>query len=161
VSELDAARRATEKYKDFEVARAEGIMQITQDIPGIAAHFLRLRGGSGGAFDPANPQILLYTKQSGDWQLVGISYTSAALTTPGAPGPPPEGFAGPLDTWHIHESLCFVAGPRVFQASSSVCLEQGGVHMERTPWMLHLWLYSDAPEGLFAHADSRLFGSAN
>jgi hypothetical protein len=158
-AELAAAREATAKYRDVEVARADGFVQVTQDLPGLAAHFLRLRGGSGRGFDPTRPQILLYTRQGGAWELVGVSYTASVLTTEGDPGPPPEGFAGPLDTWHFHENLCFTSGPEVSIADRDTCLARGGLHVARTPWMLHVWLWDDAPEGIFAHADSNLKGS--
>jgi hypothetical protein len=161
VTELDSARRATERYKDIEVARSAGYIQVTQDLPGIAAHFLRQQPASGGKFDPTRPQILLYTKQSGRWELVGVSYTSAVLISGDDPGPPPDGFSGTLDTWHYHDNLCFVVGPKVFVSDSRSCVDQGGLHVARTPWMLHVWLYDEAPEGVFAHSNSRLLGSNN
>lgn len=161
LQELDRARRATEKYRDVNVALAAGYIQVTQDLPAIAAHFINPRL-SLQDFDPARPQILLYTKQSGEWQLVGVSYTSTGLLTGDGPTEqPPEGFSGPLDVWHYHENLCFVAGPRVFVAGRDDCLNQGGLHVARTPWMLHVWLWDDAPEGIFAHANSNLKGSPN
>lgn len=160
VHELDTARRASEKYRDISVALAEGYIQVTQDLPGLAAHFLNPRLSARSGFDPAKPQILLYTKQHGGWELVGVSYTSAGLTSDGDfSEQPPEGFSGPLDVWHYHENLCFVAGPRVSVADRESCLNRGGIHLARTPWMLHVWLWDDAPEGIFAHADSNLKGS--
>jgi len=154
--QLAAARAGTEKYRDVREAVNDGYIQVTQDLPGIAAHFANPVHYADGVFDPAKPEILLYAKADGQWSLVGLSYT-APFT---GDQTPPAGFAGPLDAWHYHTDLCF-RGQRVVAASQSAdqCRQAGGRFVGNTGWMMHLWLYSESPEGLFAHQNSLLPGS--
>ena len=142
--QLQLARQATEKYRDINVARAEGYVQTTQDLPRLGAHFVK-PSLVDDVFDPAQPESLLYTRRlSGTWELVGVMY----LTPPGPN--PPEGFAGPLDVWHYHTNLCFVGRVVVGRTSAEDCAARGGRFRARTGWMLHVWLYLDSPNGLFS-----------
>src|SRR4029079_7360764 len=63
----------TAQYQDVRAALADGYVQITQDLPGIAAHFIRLDyQHDGHEMDPDRPEVLLYTKRlDGQWRLVG------------------------------------------------------------------------------------------
>ncbi|MGD9894993.1 MAG: hypothetical protein AB7R89_09530 [Dehalococcoidia bacterium] len=154
--QVAAARAATEQYQDVRLALTDGYVQVTQDLPGIAAHFINARHVLDGVFDPAKPEILLYARLDGQWTLVGLSYSSPFS----GDGPPPEGFAGPLDAWHYHTNLCF-GGQRVRSAGATAeqCRQAGGRFVQNTGWMAHLWLYLESPEGLFAHQNSLLKGS--
>jgi hypothetical protein len=154
--QIATARAATEQYLDVRQALNDGYVEVTQDLPGIAAHFVNARYALDGVFDPAKPEVLLYAKLDGLWTLVGLSYT-APFT--GAETPP-EGFAGPLDVWHYHTDLCFSAQRvRSAGASAEQCRQAGGRFVKNTGWMAHLWLYKESPEGLFAHQNSLLKGS--
>jgi hypothetical protein len=154
--QLATARAATEKYVDVREALKDGYVQVTQDLPGIAAHFANPRHVLDGVFDPAKPEILLYAKFDGHWTLVGLSYT-APFT---GDETPPEGFAGPLDVWHYHTDLCFRGRSVVSaQMSAAQCSASGGRFIQNTGWMTHVWLYEESPEGLFSHQNSRLKGS--
>lgn len=150
-SQLAVARDATAKYADIRAAQADGYLQITQDIPGIAAHFAQPRLLNGSQFDPAKPSILLYEKHGEDWVFVGVSYTIAKRA---GDETQPAGFAGPLDVWHYHQNLCFTAGPVVSVADAASCRAKGGLHAPQTPWMLHVWLAKDSPEGIFSDENS-------
>jgi hypothetical protein len=154
--QIAVARSATEQYQDVRQALKDGYVQVTQDLPGIAAHFANAQYTRDGVFDPAKPEILLYAKLDGQWTLVGLSYTSPFADDE----TPPEGFAGPLDVWHYHTGLCF-SGQRVTssQATADQCRQAGGRFVQNTGWMAHLWLYMESPEGLFAHQNSLLKGS--
>lgn len=154
-AQLVAARAGTEKYQDVRVALADGYRQVTQDLPGIASHFISPANVIDGVFDPAKPEILLYTKIDGQWKLAGVSYLAPFTGSE----TPPEGFAGPLDVWHYHTDLCF-KGQSVISATKSAaeCRAAGGAFTKNTGWMAHLWLYMEGPEGLFAHENSLLKG---
>lgn len=154
--QLATARTATEAYVDVRAALRDGYVQVTQDLPGIAAHFLNARHSLDGVFDPARPEILLYAKQDGHWTLVGMSYIMPLTGDQAAP----EGFAGPLDVWHYHTSLCF-RGQRVISSTldTAGCATAGGRFVKNTGWQMHLWMYQEGPEGLFAHNNSLLKGS--
>jgi hypothetical protein len=136
-------RTATAKYQDIRVAMADGYFQLTQDLPGIAAHFLNGKYNADGVLmDPARPEILLYTMRlDGAWRLVGAMFSSEKAT------PEPPSFFGPLDVWHKHENLCFTPNAVSVKPSAAEC---AGIFVKDTPWNLHVWTVADAP-GVFAH----------
>jgi hypothetical protein len=146
---LADARAATEKYKDVSVAQADGYFRITPDLPLIGAHFFR--PGSEG-LDPANPSILLYKGDGdGNWTLVGMAYQ--VPKTIGDDVPPETGLGG-LAGWHYHTNLCFIGGGGVLIAPSAENCP--GQFVAETGWLLHVWAWSDSPEGVFDHANSLL-----
>jgi hypothetical protein len=146
--QVEIARQATEKYRDIDAAYADGYVQITQFIPGIAAHFVK-QELLNAPFDPATPSNLLYEPdENGNWVLVGVAYTAPN----NGDEIQPDGFAGPLDGWHYHKNLCFKGGGVSIASSAAQC--PGGAYVERTQWLLHAWFYKDSPEGMFSHQNS-------
>ncbi len=138
-------KEASAKYEDIQRAMADGYVQVTPDLPGIAAHFHH--GGhsnDGQLMNPEKPETLLYSKRmDGTWRLVGLMFTSEKASDT------PPAFFGPLDVWHRHENLCFTAGAQVsVKPSASACV--GGVFLKTTAWMLHVWT-APGSEGVFAH----------
>src|SRR4051794_21995595 len=73
--QLEAAKAATEKYKDINVALAEGFVQGSPDVPGEGFHYLN-PNRLDCKFDPAHPEILLYALLPGHTQLrlVAVEY---------------------------------------------------------------------------------------
>ena len=61
-------------------------------------------------------------------------------------GPAPS-YCGPLDAWHFHENLCFIATGVTAVGSQAECR---GVFVRQTTWQLHVWTVDDA-DGVFAH----------
>ncbi len=142
VAELKAH---TAQFADVRAALADGYVQITGDLPGIAAHFIRLDyQHDGRELDPEHPEVLLYTKRlDGTWRLVGAMFLAENATEE-----PPSYFGG-LDAWHFHENLCFTAGAAVrVTASAAEC--KNGVFVKRTNWQMHVWTTGDET-GIFAH----------
>lgn len=138
-----AVKADVAKYEDVSAAMADGYVQITQDLPAIAAHFVRMDYlQDGHEMDPERPEFLLYSKRlDGSWRLLGVMFYAETDSET------PPSYFGPLDTWHFHEHLCFTTvGVRV-AASASECL---GQYVERTRWQLHVWT-RDGAEGVFAH----------
>ncbi|MEX1195825.1 MAG: hypothetical protein WD904_03780 [Dehalococcoidia bacterium] len=143
------ARAGTEKYQNVAVAEAEGYLRITPDLPLIGAHFFK--DGLEG-LDPAHPSILLYQDDGADgWKLAGMSYT---LPKTFGDDVPPETGLGGLAGWHYHSNLCFLAGGGVTIAFNEG--DCGGVFVQETGWLLHVWAWLDSPEGVFNHANSLL-----
>ncbi|MGE0597921.1 MAG: hypothetical protein AB7J35_12260 [Dehalococcoidia bacterium] len=135
----------TEKYADIRDAMAAGYVQITQDLPGIAAHFIRPDyQHDGHELDPDYPETLLYTKRlDGQWRLVGVMFLAETVSDA------PPSYFGPLDVWHRHENLCFVAGGRVsVTASAAEC--RGGLFVKQTAYQMHVWVVPGGT-GVFAH----------
>jgi hypothetical protein len=121
--QLEAAKAATEKYRDINVALADGFVQGSPDVPGEGFHYLNPKRLDCN-FDPAQPEILLYALLPGKTQmrLVAVEYAIPFACMP-ASGPPPKGFAGNLDVWHKDEPVPF--------------------------WTQNAWLYFKNPDGLF------------
>lgn len=132
------------QYTDIRAGMAAGYVQLTQDLPGIAAHFVNLKYLNDNVeMDPAKPEFLLYTKRlDGNWKLVGAMFYALPR------GDTAPSFFGPLDVWHRHENLCFQAGGVKVAASQADC--PGGLFTKETNWQLHVWIL-DGGAGVFAH----------
>ncbi|MEO9255356.1 MAG: hypothetical protein ABI305_07455, partial [Tepidiformaceae bacterium] len=131
-------------FEDIRAGMAAGYVQLTQDLPGIAAHFVNVKYLTDGIImDPTKPEFLLYTKRlDGNWRLVGTMFydEKAGDTAPS--------FFGPLDVWHLHEDLCFT-GPSVrVVATAADC--KGGNFVAKTAWQLHVWT-APGSAGVFSH----------
>jgi hypothetical protein len=136
-------KEQTQKYEDIRVAMGAGYLQVTQDLPGIAAHFVNFKYNSDGVLmDPTKPEALLYTKRlDGNWRLVGAMFMSEKVSDD------PPSFFGPLDAWHRHENLCFTPNAVSVKPNKESC---PGVFQAKTAWMLHVWTAPGAA-GAFAH----------
>ena len=140
-----AVKAKTARYADVRDAMAAGYVQITQDLPGIAAHFIRLDyQHDGHELDPDYPEVLLYTKRlTGSWQLVGAMFLAETQSDT------PPSYFGPLDVWHRHENLCFLAGSQVRTATgASDC--KNGLFVKSTAYQMHVWVVPSG-NGVFAH----------
>jgi hypothetical protein len=136
----------TAKYADVRDALAEGYLQVTPDLPGIAAHFVRLDYRSDGhEMNPERPEVLLYSKRlDGNWRLVGVMFMQE-----GPISETPPSYFGPLDVWHRHDNLCFLSGARVKTvASAAECV--GGAFQARGAYQMHVWV-EPGGAGVFAH----------
>jgi hypothetical protein len=137
--QMSAARAVVARYPTVASAEAAGYHLSTVYVPCIGAHYTNT--GLVGRFDPSAPSELLYDGTRADSKIVGLSFLVYH------PGGPPEGFAGPNDHWHQHNSnggLCFGAGGTVIggeDTSESACRAMGGVKHELTDvWMVHAWV---------------------
>jgi hypothetical protein len=121
--QLEVAKEANRKYRDFNMAVADGFIQGSPDVPGEGFHYLNPALVSCN-FDPAHPAVLLYASLPGHTQLrlVALEWLIPFACMP-ADGPPPEGFAGNLDVWSNDEPVPF--------------------------WTVNAWLYLKNPDGLF------------
>ncbi|MEZ5169240.1 MAG: plastocyanin/azurin family copper-binding protein [Acidimicrobiia bacterium] len=159
VAQLDEVNAAISGYT-VEKACAEGFHRTTDQTPNMGAHFFHNGRINDGEFDPSRPEVLLFATPggaeppdtsdygqcvAGRWtgsevELVGASLI-LPLSTQGDDHP--EGFAGPLDNWHIHYNLC--TGPRVTGGTLAreTCNEQGGTFTPTYGWMMHAWVDPD------------------
>jgi hypothetical protein len=150
--ELSAMKAATAKYRDIAVARADGFRQVTQFIPGLGLHMAKI-SALGKGFDYLHPDILLYEPTaSGGLKLVGAAYS-----VPHVGDAPPEGFPGGGDVWHYHQNLCFVGGAVTIAPSAAACETRGGVFQAKTAWLLHAWVWTPNPEGVFTEYNANVF----
>jgi len=151
---LAAAKRATSTYRNVANARRDGYIQVTQFIPGLGLHYANLRLLNAG-FDPVRPPILLYEPgDSGALKLVGVAYS----VPQGRTDTPPAGFPGGEDVWHYHTNLCFLPGGDVTIApSAQACKAKHGYFQAKTAWLLHAWIWTANPNGVFTESNPRVF----
>ncbi len=151
--QLDAAKAATERYRDIEVARRDGFFQVTQFIPGLGLHMARL-GSLNRPFNPADPALLLYMPDSAN----GMRLAGVAYDLPHTTDTPPEGFAGGSDVWHFHTSLCFLLnGTVTITPDEAACSQSSGIFQAETGWLLHAWLFVENPDGVFVEQNPAVF----
>jgi hypothetical protein len=148
VAQLDAVRQGAEKYRDINAAIADGYVQTTGVVPNMGAHFNNPDRIRDGAFDPSEPEILIYKRgKDGNWELTGTSFV---LPRQLVGDDHPDGFAGALDNWHVHYALCLgrTSGDRT--ASETECAKRGGTFIESYGWMIHAWVFDENPMGVFS-----------
>jgi hypothetical protein len=158
--QLDIAHQVTLRYPTVADAEADGYHMVTAYVPCIGAHYIKSSNMIGG-FDPAKPSMLLYDGTNPDSKIVGLSYSVL-----GDPNTPPEGFAGPNDPWHKHDSnggLCMKGGVVIGAESTSQakCEEMGGKKTAlHNLWMMHAWVADAWPSswGLFSAENPDLGG---
>ena len=151
VAQLERARQATAKYRDVEVAEADGYRQVGSNVPGMGVHFIRTLEVQD--FDVEKPPILLYEKDRaapGGYSLVAVSYLwTAREGSDGQPLDPP--FPKSLARWHRHANICVLPGlANPHQLTEKQCREQGGQFFAQAPWMVHAWIWKDNPSGVFS-----------
>jgi hypothetical protein len=109
--------------------------------------------------DLTQPSTLIYAPIGGERQLVAVAYT--VYQKPGEPLP--EGFAGDADRWHVHDVAGLV---RIALSDRPVARWVVERRLERGPAgrragttdlvMLHAWIGTDNPDGVFANRNVAL-----
>ena len=147
VQQLDTLREATAKYWNVGLAKSDGYVKVGGEFPNMGAHFVHPGRMADGVFDPAEPEFLLYTQdEAKKWELVGTGFI---LPTPLVGARHPEGFAGPLDNWHIHYNLCLGGTVGASSTTEEECQEQRGAWLSSYGWMMHSYVWVDNPLGVF------------
>jgi hypothetical protein len=159
-SQLEIAHQVAVQFATVADAEAAGYHMVTGYVPCIGAHYIKVSNMISG-FDPAKPSMLLYDGTNPDSKMVGLSYSVL-----GDPNAPPEGFAGPNDPWHKHDSnggLCIKGGVVVGAESTSEteCTARGGKKTAlHNLWMMHAWVADgwESSWGLFSAENPDLGG---
>lgn len=152
VDALRRARAATEKYLDVRIAEADGFRPIGPYVPGMGIHYVNPRVAP--VFDVERPPILLYERDAAaGLRLAGVSYMVAASA--GVDGQPAESpFPRALAVWHRHHDVCLLRGGEVRMPSDArACAESGGRFIAETHWMVHAWIWTDSPAGVFSQTN--------
>jgi hypothetical protein len=137
---IEAARDATRRYRDRSAAIADGFRLLGPDFPAMGEHWVQPGRMVEGRLDVSRPQALSYAVIDGRPVLTGVIY--ARPLVPGEPMPdfPAAGFP-----WHDHagaideESVLLHHVPTQGDGA-------GGVRLT----MLHAWVWTDNPDGVFA-----------
>ena len=140
VAQQALALGAAERYPTVADAEAAGYAQSTPFVPCIGAHYTNI--SFVGGFDPAKPSELLFDGTRPDSRIIGLSYLVFH------PGGAQDGFAGPNDHWHQHNSnggLCFSKANGIVIGAEQLTPEQcAAINGVKRPlpdiWMLHDWI---------------------
>lgn len=137
--QLTEARAVAAQMATVADAEAAGYGRAVGYVPCIGSHYIR-RDLLGDGFTASAPEMLLYDGTAPDSRIVGLSY--AEFSGKGQENAP-EGFAGPNDSWHVHEKLC-IGGDGVVggqNTSKEECAKRGGVLVDLGGlWMNHVWV---------------------
>ena len=117
--ELQQARAATAKYRNIDKAIQDGYADISVVVPQMGHHYLKSTLVDG-TFDIRKPEILVYEKhEDGSFELVAVEYAIPLTASANAP----EGFSGSQDVWDENHTFGL--------------------------WLLHAWVWSYNPLGVF------------
>lgn len=118
--ELQQAREATEKYRNFSAAMNDHYDDIDVVMPNMGYHFMK-SAIVDTVFDISRPEILVYNKDHDDhFELVAIEY---AVPIDTLSNKAPEGFTGSKDVWDHNTGFGL--------------------------WLLHAWVWKNNPSGVF------------
>jgi hypothetical protein len=164
--QLSSTAALVARYPTIADAEAAGWRRAGPFSPGLGTHY---RGpvfsfNADGDMDPEDlaAPMLVYDGLGPDAPLAGFMYS--AYGTEGEP----EGFAGPNDHWHYHESVCIVTGEdgaidTPFGAdlegvTERMCTEVGGSFIDVTGYMVHVWNVPgyESPDGMFTELNPRI-----
>jgi hypothetical protein len=159
--QLHAVRSATARYQDPGEAEREGYRRARfgVDLPLMGEHWVN-RDLLDQPVDLLRPPVLQYVQVGERRVLVGVAY--GAWQRPGQA--PPEGFIGTDDAWHSHDMPDLIRQvtrhqPWYIRAGADAGLAAGrfsGPGGRSELAMLHLWLWSPNPDGLFANYNPAL-----
>jgi hypothetical protein len=141
---LDIAARASQKYADRAVAIREGFRRIGPDFPGMGEHWVQPGRLVSGRFVADAPPILTYAVIDGRPVLTGIAYA-----LPLAPGESPPTFPA-AEYWHDHAGSVDEESLLIAPLAAARAHTHGAPKHAPRLAMLHAWLWSPNPDGIFA-----------
>ena len=135
---IERARHATEKYQDQQAAIIDGYRRIGADFPGMGEHWIRIELLFDGKIDAEHPEFLTYISVAGKAKLLGVAYALPLLAGETPPDLPAK------DAWHDHF--------RTVEDETALPHRHlpGSAEDEPRLAMLHAWIWSPNPGGVFA-----------
>ena len=157
-------RNATEKYKDYRVALADGFQIFHPEVPQQHYHFTNYRYAFEAIFvlNPEHPTSLLYKKTATGYELEGAMFTARKKATENELN---ERVPLSIARWHKHVNICLPpkgAQPRPASlkefgfgssiATEDACNQAGGRWIPQIfNWMVHVYPYETDPQKIWAH----------
>jgi hypothetical protein len=153
-AQIELIRAAMARYRDTDVASAQGWEQEHPDWPETGAHFVKDSDAPGKpGLDLAEPEFLMYSRIGrDDWELVAVAYVVDQALSP----EPPTDLQGAA--YHQHMWNCIVDGEELDDEdlgaiSRDECQDWEGEWSPGGVWMAHVWLI-DNPAGIRSAAGS-------
>lgn len=136
---IESARAGTDKYRDQAAAISDGYRRIGRDFPAMGEHWIRINLVFDGTFDASRPEVLNYVVIEGKPRLLGVGYAVPLLGGESPPSGP-----GGANVWHDHF--------RTIEDETVLPHHHTGGAVKDSPRlaMMHAWIWSPNPEGVFA-----------
>ena len=161
-AQIDQVRQAAKQWEDFDHAKKTGWRAFGHEEPLMGQHYYNPKEPdyvAGQDLDFSRPNNLMYAESDGRMTLTGVAF----VVRIGADDPVPAGFAGPEDTWHVHD----------FVAAINAATEKRPLMRGVAKWwlndnyfkkgdnryrlaMVHVWTQHPNPDGVFADFDRTL-----
>ena len=149
----DEARQALEKYKDYNIALAEGFKIFLPNLPQKQYHFTNYGNAIGEAFrfDASKPTSLLYEKNGNGYKLIGAMYTAPVRFSENQLN---QRVPLSMAQWHQHVNMCKPPKGREIEMLSKTpkfglagsistqdeCQAAGGTFVPHVfGWMVHMY----------------------
>jgi hypothetical protein len=161
---VEAARKTSEKYLDYQAALAEGFKIFHPEIPQKMYHFTNPRYAIEAQFrfNPEHPTSLLYERHGDDYKLIGVMYTAPKRFTEDQLD---ERIPLSVAQWHEHVNFCsppadkkqeMLAAHPQFGLRGSIrtqdaCDAAGGTfHPVIFNWMVHVYPFEKDQAGIWS-----------
>ena len=152
-----AARKASEKYKDYHTALTDGFKIFLPNVPQKMYHFTNYGYAIESAFhfNPEHPTSLLYEKHGKNYRLIGVMYTAPKRFNEDQLD---ERIPLSVAQWHEHVNFCVPPASRrgemlqthpQFGLGGSIstpeaCAAAGGTfHPVVLNWMVHVYPFEE------------------
>ena len=161
---VEEARAALEKYRDYNVALADGYRIFLPNIPQKMYHFTNYQYAfdAAFAFDPTRPTSLLYEKHGSGYKLIGAMYTAPVSFTEAQLN---ERIPLSVAQWHQHVNMCRPPQGRGIEmlgknskfglqgsiSTREACEAAGGTFLPHVfGWMVHMYPWEKTPDGIWS-----------
>lgn len=136
---VESVRAATIPYHDLEAALTDGYVKFGPEMPNMGEHYVHPAYAVRDKIDFMRPPVLTYLPLNGKRILTGIAYT-----IPVQPGELPPEISQNNVRWHFHSGdlLEEAYGLHTKQKQEDV---SGIVRLA----MIHAWIWTENPDGLF------------
>jgi len=161
---VEQVRQGIEKYKDSNVALADGYRIFLPNVPQKMYHFSKWQYAAEAAFnfDPTKPTSLLYEKRGSDYKLIGAMYTAPYRFTEDQLN---DRVPLSMAQWHQHVNLCRPPQGREREmlrknpqfglqgsiSTQAACEAAGGTFMPHVfGWMVHVYPWEKTPDEIWS-----------
>ena len=134
---IESVRQATKKYQRLQEAITAGYRPIGPDMPNMGQHWIHTEFARRRQINPARPGMLTYLRVDSVDVLTGVAFTQPVLQ---GETPPEMPYQGAM--WHYHF--------RTLETEAIRPPHHEDPHEGPRLAMLHAWVWSENPDGVFA-----------